>query len=203
MTMSNRAAGMMGLAATSLFAAALFYFASLIPGYTHATTAISEFGAIGAPYRHAWNLLGFLLPGIFMSFHGWGVGAARADPIAGFLFAMAGLSFAATAIPADMSNYLAPTTTAHIAASLGVFAFWLLASLKLAFGRDLLARITVWSLWLALAAGAIRFSGFVYPGTGQRLAFAAFFIWVAATSIALIVSAKAGERLQGIESKLR
>jgi hypothetical membrane protein len=186
--MSNRSAGTLGLLATGLFGAALIFFAALTPGYSHATTAISRFGAVGAPHQVPWNVFGFFLPGIFLALHGWGIGRASSDKTAGSLFALAGLAFAATAVPADMSNYSAPTSLVHIAASLAMFAFWLVAAIKLSFGRDPLAQITAASLGLAMAAGAVRFSGLVFPGTGQRLAFAAYFVWVVATSIALIAT---------------
>lgn len=189
--MNDRAAGYIGMAATVLFAACLLIFAEISPGYSHATKAVSELGAIGAPYQFAWNVLGFLLPGILMIFHGWGVGAAASDRVAGFFLALAGLSFAATSIPADMANYSSTNTVGHIAASSGAFGFWLIGALKLAYQRGserhLLSRVAVLSLWLAVAATIVRFSGLVYPGTGQRVAFAAFFAWIFASAVVLIV----------------
>lgn len=190
--MTDRAAGFFGLAATACFTISLLVFADIYPGYSHATKAISELGAIGAPHQVGWNLLGFMLPGLLLAFHGWGVGQAGHDRIAAVLFSLAGLSFAATSIPVDMSSYHLPTSQAHITASLDVFVFWLMASLKLALrgGSTRLSRVTTISLWLAAAAGVVRFSGLVFPGTGQRLAFAAFFVWVLATSLVLVFSKK-------------
>jgi hypothetical protein len=121
--MTDRAAGFFGLAATACFTISLLVFADIYPGYSHATKAISELGAIGAPHQVGWNLLGFMLPGLLLAFHGWGVGQAGHDRIAAVLFSLAGLSFAATSIPVDMSSYHLPTSQAHITASLGVFVF--------------------------------------------------------------------------------
>jgi len=74
--MTIREFGIFGLAATILFVFSLVVFAELSPGYTHATKAVSELGAIGAPHQLAWNIFGFLLPGLMMAAHGWGIGVS-------------------------------------------------------------------------------------------------------------------------------
>lgn len=195
--MSPKAAGVYGVVATAWFTIALLVFAEIHPGYSHATKAVSELGAIGAPHQHAWNLLGFLMPGMLIAFHGWGLGVNAGDRIAGAAFFLSGLSFAATCVPADMSNYNAPTSQAHIVASLAVFAFWLAGSLRLtlsgAASSKALVRATTMCLWLAAAAAAVRFSGQIYPGSGQRLAFAAHFAWILSTALILLVQRPARE----------
>lgn len=189
--MSSKAAGAYGILATLWFASALLVFADLYPGYTHATKAISELGAIGAPHQHAWNVIGFLVPGILLAFHGWGLGVVAGDRIASASFCLSGLSFAATCIPANMDDFSAPTSQAHIAASLAVFVFWLAGSLRLTMGgaatSRALMRATTACLWLAAAAALVRFSGLVFPGTGQRIAFAGHFAWVLSTALILLV----------------
>lgn len=189
--MSSKAAGLYGILATVWFTTALLVFADLYPGYTHATKAISELGAIGAPLQHAWNVIGFLVPGILLAFHGWGLGAVASDRIAGAGFCLSGLSFAATCIPANMDDFSAPTSQAHIAASLAVFVFWLAGALRLTMGgaatSKALMRATTACLWLAVAAALVRFSGLVFPGTGQRIAFAGHFTWVLSTALILLV----------------
>jgi len=189
--MSSKAAGAYGILATLWFAIALVVFADLHPGYTHATKAISELGAIGAPHQHAWNVFGFLVPGILLAFHGWGMGMTSGDRIAGVAFCLSGLSFAATCIPANMDDFSAPTSQAHIAASLAVFVFWLAGALRLTMGgaatSKALIRATTACLWLAAAAALVRFSGLVFPGTGQRIAFAGHFAWVLSTALILLV----------------
>ena len=188
--MTSKAAGLYGILATVWFTTVLLVFAEIYPGYTHATKAVSELGAIGAPHQHAWNVLGFLVPGILLAFHGWGLGVNAGDRIAGAGFALSGLAFAATCIPANMDDFNAPTSQAHIAASLAVFVFWLAASLRLTMGSaatsKALVQATTACLWLAGAAALVRFSGLLYPGTGQRLAFAAHFAWILSTALILL-----------------
>ncbi|MDZ4740562.1 MAG: DUF998 domain-containing protein [Alphaproteobacteria bacterium] len=188
--MTIREFGIFGLAATILFVFSLVVFAELSPGYTHATKAVSELGAIGAPHQLAWNIFGFLLPGLMMAAHGWGIGVSVNDRVASLLFSLSGLSFAVTSVPADMMNYSAPSSQTHIAASIGVFGFWLAASLKITLRRSGGHSPVIWltsaSLWLAAVAAVARFSGYFYPGTGQRFAFAAFFVWVLSTSLFMI-----------------
>jgi hypothetical membrane protein len=189
--MSSKAAGFYGILATLWFATALLVFADIYPGYAHATKAISELGAIGAPHQHAWNVIGFLVPGILLAFHGWGLGVVAGDRIAGAGFCLSGLSFAATCIPANMDDFSAPASQAHIAASLAVFVFWLAGALRLTMGgpaaSKALMRATTACLWLAAAAALVRFSGLVFPGTGQRIAFAGHFAWVLSTALILLV----------------
>ena len=90
-----------------------------------------------------------------------------------------------------MSDYDAPTTQAHIAASYAVFGFWLAGSLKLTLSgaatSTTLVRATTACLWLAGAAAGVRFSSLLFPGSGQRLAFAAHFAWILSTSVILLL----------------
>ena len=102
--MSPTAAGVYGLAGTVLFTIALITFAESYPGYSHATKAVSELGAIGAPHGMAWNIIGFILPGLLLAFHGWGLGRVTQSPLVSVLLAISGLAFASTSIPADMSD---------------------------------------------------------------------------------------------------
>lgn len=62
-----------GVIATVTFWGALFMFAALYPGYTHFHKAISELSAFGAPNALAWNLIGFIIPGILLAVCGSGI----------------------------------------------------------------------------------------------------------------------------------
>ncbi len=186
--MSLRNTGLLGLAATLVFGTALFSFATMHPGYEHGTKAVSELGATGAPNAFAWNLVGFLVPGLLLTLFGRGVGAAVHDHRTGLYLALSGLAFAATAVPADMGNLGSPLSLVHIAASLMVFLFWLPASLRLLKqSGSALRRITLVFLVSALAAAAIRFTPLLLPGWGQRLSFVAYFGWVSAVSILFLL----------------
>jgi hypothetical membrane protein len=177
-----------GILANLVFWPALFVFGALRPDYDQLTKAISELGALGAPNMLAWNLFGFVLPGILLALAGDEIGRASGRPIARLLLVLSGLAFAATAIPADMSSYEAPTTIAHLSASLASLATWLAALLWLT------ARGTAdWRTLRALAAAgfvvfALAFSLHFVPdatgGLAQRAAFAAYLGWYIVVSLA-------------------
>ena len=186
--MSPKITAVLGLAASSLFAAALGYFAAIYPGYEHGTKAVSELGAVGAQNALAWNLLGFFSTGVLLALFGLGAGAAAGDRRAGLYLALSGVAFAATAVPADMDNLQSSLSLVHIAASLMVFLFWLLAAVRLLkHPVPGLRRTTMIFLLFALAAGALRFTPLVLPGWGQRLSVLAYFGWVTAISLLFLI----------------
>lgn len=186
---SARRAGWTGIGATGLFAAALALFAAVDPAYSHLTNAVSELGAVGAPNQLAWNLIGFLSVGLLLAAFGWSLGRVVGAASAGWLLGLFGLAFAATAIPADMSDLSSPGSLAHIAASQAVLLFWAAGLIRLLFaGRFGAGARLVTGLALALAIGTIIIRGaeLLPPGLTQRLSFAVVFGWVAATSLMLI-----------------
>jgi hypothetical protein len=186
--MSAKFTAVLGLAATSVFAAALAFFAAVYPGYEHGTKAVSELGATGAPDAIAWNSLGFFLTGVLLALFGRGLGTVTDDQRSGLYLALSGLAFATTAAPADMNNLQSPLSLVHIAASLMVFLFWLLGALRLLkHPVSDLRRATMIFLLFALAAGALRFTPLMLPGWGQRLSFLAYFGWVTTVSLLLLV----------------
>lgn len=181
--------GRLGLLTTLVFFAALMLFAALDPAYSHATRAISELGSVGAPNQLAWNLIGFLGVGLGLTAFGWGLGRATGDRWTGGLAALFGLAFAATAIPADMSDLGSPGSVAHIVASQAVLLFWAAALGRLLFVRRAGAALRwIAAAGLALVVGAIVVRGMALlpPGLSQRLSFAVVFGWVAATSLTLL-----------------
>lgn len=175
-----------GILANLVFWPALFLFGALRPDYSQATKAISELGAIGAPNMLAWNLIGFILTGILLALAGGEIGRAAGRPIARVLLLLSGLAFAATAIPADMSDYGAPSTIAHLSASLASLGTWLAALMWLAVRGG-----NAWPAvrWLALigflvfaAAFTLHAAPSVSGGLAQRAAFAAYLGWYFAMS---------------------
>lgn len=186
---SARTTGRTGLAAAGLFAGALGVFAALDPTYSHLTNAVSELGAVGAPNQLAWNLIGFIAVGLLLAAFGRGLGREITTPSAGGLLILFGLAFAATAIPADMSDLGSPGSTAHIVASQAVLLLWALALVRLLFVRRAGPALRwIAAVALALAVGAIVVRGLeaLQPGLSQRLSFAVVFGWVAATSMVLL-----------------
>ena len=187
--MTTAAVGRLGLLTAVAFAGALLLFGALDPAYSHATRAVSELGAVGAPHQWAWNVIGFMGVGAGLTLFGLGLGRAIGDRITGGLLALFGLAFAATAIPANMSDLTSAGSVAHIVASQAVLLFWALALGRLTFVRQAggaLRWIAAVALALAIGAIIVRAMELLPPGYSQRLSFAVVFGWVAATSLVLI-----------------
>lgn len=184
----DRMTAVLGLAASTIFFLALVAFGALDPAYSHTTKAVSELGSVGAANQLIWNLVGFLAVGILLALFGWSFGESVDDRPAKWLLTLFGLSFAATAIPADMNNLRSTGSTAHIVASMAVFLFWVLALLRLLWIKPRLPSLKlVTGIALALAVGSIvlRGSELLPPGLSQRISFAVVFGWVVVIAMLL------------------
>ncbi len=185
-----------GIAATAIFWIALVVFAAIYPDYTHSHKAISELGAFAAPNALAWNLIGFIIPGLLLALCGAGI-ALRVDGRKTALFwllVISGLGFAGTGIiPAEMANgsprMESPWTTGHVLMTFVSGLPWLVASVLLVshvrrdaqwqhLGRlcQILSVCAIASLSLNIVAGAVPFLA-DNPGLVQRIAFAVYFGW--------------------------
>lgn len=191
------AAWLAGPLAGLLFVPSVIGFAAArTDGYSHATKAVSELGAIGAPSAAAFNLLAFIAPGLLIAWFGLSLarlGSNRVGPMllvgSGLLLALAGVS------PGDVDDYGAATTIGHAIGAVGSGAlwaaalFWLRPLLSLQFGLVTWGRITPWFLlFMVVHIGwqvAFRATGVVLPGWGQRIGFLGYFLWFAITGILL------------------
>lgn len=185
----NRLTALSGLAASVVFFTALIAVGALDPSYSHFTKAVSELGAIGAPNKLVWNLLGFFAVGILLAIFGWRLGGYLNDEVCRGFLTLFGIAFAATAIPANMDDLGSFNSTAHIVASLAVFLFWSLALLRLLFTEQRLEGLKLASgVALALALGSIvlRGSGLLLPGLAQRISFLVVFGWIIVAAILLL-----------------
>jgi hypothetical membrane protein len=175
-----RASFAASMAANLLFWPALVLFAALRPDYSHFTKAVSELGAFGAPNMWAWNLLGFMLPGVLLAFAGWDIGRRMAPEaillpgllmLGGLMMAFAGL------FPADMADRAGLWTRLHLVGAFGSLAAWLLAIVLIAVRvrgpwRD--AALVAMACVVALATAVLTSSPHS-PALTQRLMFGAFF----------------------------
>ncbi len=181
-----------GPLASLLFVSSLIGFAAMrSDGYTHGTKAVSELGAIGAPMALAFNLLGFILPGILimvLSLTILNLAPAKTSRIAVSLLMLSGIALIVAGVfPVDMSNRTSFTSTAHAVGAMSSGLFWVLSLgwlgsvLKKRLGVTVLGRLTPW-FWLFLVANigwqiAWQTTGAVLPGWGQRIGFAGYFLW--------------------------
>lgn len=205
--MTERQAGLSGVAACAVFWIALFAFSAARPEYSHFTKAISELGVIGAPNALAWNLVGFIVPGLLVAVCGAGL-ATAVDGRRGslwWLFVLSGLAFSGTGfIPAEMQDgsplMQSPFTIGHVV-MMSLTILWIPAAfLFLSRARHNPDWSNVRVVGTALTLLVI--AGFVLnvlhdtvpflsrrPGLAQRLSFAAYFLWFLVMSFYLISAA--------------
>ncbi|MDT3500040.1 DUF998 domain-containing protein [Stenotrophomonas maltophilia] len=180
-----------GVIAALVFVAAVIGFGAGLDGYAQARHPVALLGAQGVPHALAFNVLGFMLPGLLAvvvaeclrrqlpATAGW---AAR---VGSQMLLLAGLAFAAMGVlPLDVDDLHGPASQLHASAwmvwVLGFVAGALLlgtARLRDAQGRA--------SGWVALACGVVAaLAAFALQGVlpaplSQRLAFACWAVWLA------------------------
>jgi hypothetical membrane protein len=190
---TTRQTGLIGIASAVLFWSALVVFGSLDPTYSHATRAVSELGMVGAPHQWAWNVVGFILPGLLLAWFGFGMARAVGPPgsIGAFLLCASGILFAATGVfAADLQDMGSFTTRAHIWASYGSLLCWLPAPILIAVAaRRRSMNAVMWASIVGLVcllAGVVLGHEFLSRGFAQRLNFATYFAWVLVVSMMLL-----------------
>ena len=201
--MTERRAGLAGILAFLAFWTALFAFAAARSDYSHSTKAISELGVIGAPHALAWNLIGFIVPGVLLALCGAGLATAIDGKrrLLWWLLVASGLGFAGTGIfPAEMHNgsplMQSPLTIGHILATFVSAIPWMIAAFLLVLrGKHkpdwphLRAVALVLALVGLLGVFARALPAFEYrPGLGQRAAFVPYFAWYLVMSFYLLRS---------------
>jgi len=191
----NRGLPYVGLAGAVLFAAAVIGFGLALPGYSQSAHPVAVLGAKGFPHAMAFNLLGFVLPGLLTSVvmlelrlrlpasAGWSL------RIGAQLLLLSSLGFVALGLlpldPADLHN---ASSSYHATA-------WMLWWVAFVPGAGLLALglrgHTAWQtamrislvtalLLLLLVLFAVDW---LPAGTAQRVAFAVWWAWLCVTGL--------------------
>lgn len=203
--MNERVTRGLGITAFVVFWAALIAFGASRPDYSHLHNAVSELGVLGAPHAIAWNLAGFIAPGILLALFG----ATLATAIDGhrgalwWLLVLSGLCFAATgAIPGEMDdgapNMESPLTLGHLAFSNLAPLLWIFATFlvirrckKNPIWKPFTALATVYAVvcvggfFLGIIASAAIPSLANMPGLVQRFCFVFYLGWFLIMSIHL------------------
>lgn len=201
----DRAGRWAGVAAALLWTAAVLGFGAALPGFEQARHPLTLLGASGVPKAMAFNLLAFLLPALLA---GWValilLRRVAAEPrwslrIGAQLVLLSVLAFAGMGLlPLDSSDLENRASQLHASA----WMLWVVAfvpgSLLLAIGgrgdwRGL-ARLSL-LCGLGVAGGAFVLAALVPVALAQRLAFAAWLLWLAAAPWAL--SARGADRRPG------
>ncbi|MBH1393684.1 DUF998 domain-containing protein [Stenotrophomonas maltophilia] len=182
----------LGLLAAVVFVLAAAGFGAGLDGYAQARHPVALLGARGVPHALAFNLLGFVLPGVLAvavaerlrrslpATAGW------APRVGSQMLLLAGLAFAAMGLlPLDVDDLHGPASQLHASAwmiwVLGFVAGTVLlgvSHLRQAHGRASGAVALGCGVLAALAAFALQ--GTLPAPMAQRLAFACWLVWLAA-----------------------
>ena len=200
--MNRRQIGFLGLGAWMLFWSASIVFAALRSSYSHVVNTMSELGAAGSPHAAAWNVLGFIVPGILLAIVGATIArAANPEPspsrtLATVLLALSGLAIAGQGLmPAEMANGVADVTAAstrgHFISSLISGGAWAVGALMLV---GPMKRNPDWrglhiaSIMLVVLtlASAFLLRGMLPDGLAQRVGNGFFCAWFILMSLKLV-----------------
>ena len=177
----RRATSILAWLATAAALACAIGFGLALEGYSHAMHPLGLLGARGLPHARAFNLVGFVVPGLLLAGAGLGL-RARMDAagwplrIGATLAVLSALAFAAQGVfPLDPEHLDSGDSRYHAAA-------WTLWWVSFVPGAALLAS-GVRPRWPHVAAAvAVPALALVLPAViggalAQRLAFAAWFGW--------------------------
>ena len=199
---NERRASACSLLAAALFWMALVAFGAARPDYSQFTKAVSELGAVGAPHALAWNVLGFIVPGLLLAACGVAIGTVvegRRGALR-WLLAGSGVAFAGTGVfPAVMSYgspvMHAPSTVGHVVMLLLSSVLWLVAIgvlLRKITREPRLRRLLTPFVFVTIVALSGLAANVLHdaipplanrPGLAQRLGFAGYFLWFVSLSL--------------------
>lgn len=181
-----------GAAGAVLFLASVLGFGAVLPGYMPLGHPVALLGATGVPHAVAFDLLGFVLPGLLAVVVALRllarvpVTAPWTMRVGGQMLVLSGLAFAAMGVlPLDPTDIESPASQYHASA----WMVWVLAFVPGALMAGFAARrLPGWGRLAALhvAAGlAVLVGAFVLQvvlpaPVAQRLAFVAWVVWLAA-----------------------
>ena len=166
--------------AALLFAAALLVFGAASPDFSHVRHPVALLGAHGEPNALAFNLSGFVVPGLLLAWRAFAWRSLRADAnlltrIGLQLLLLSALAFAAQGVlPLDPTNLVAPASRVHATA----WTLWWIAFAPGALCIGIASRR--WAgLALALGVPALAlFGALAMPAPlAQRIAVVAWFGW--------------------------
>ncbi len=192
---SQRMIGFIAVLTPLWFLAVYLVMSAARPEYSHTKDAISELGSLDAPNLWAWNILGYILPGLLIALFGAGLkrefsAVGRGATIASIAVIAAGLFMALSgAFPANMADFKSTTTQIHTIGSFGCYfaflvaGFWFPSCFRKSVSWHWVARPSLALVLGSIATGFLRFGGM--SGVGQRLTFAFFFLWIALVGFAL------------------
>jgi len=178
------------IVAAVVFGAALAGFGAALDGYSQAVHPVGLLGARGLPHALAFNVLGFVLPGVLAAFVGWrlraamGDGAPWAARIGAWLALLSALAFAAQGLlPLDPRDLESDASRMHAT----MWTLWWVALLPAAMLLVIGSRgpgpaRALGAASAALAAIIVLLAmlplDLLAPAVAQRVVFAAWLAWL-------------------------
>jgi hypothetical membrane protein len=175
-----------------LFLASVLGFGAVLPGYLPLGHPVALLGATGIPHAVAFDLLGFVLPGLLAVVVALRllarvpVTAPWTMRVGGQMLVLSGLAFAAMGVlPLDPTDIESPASQYHASA----WMVWVLAFVPGALMSGFAARrLPGWgrlaalhvAAGLAVLVGAFVLQAVIPAPVAQRLAFVAWVVWLAA-----------------------
>jgi hypothetical protein len=174
--------------AAALFTVAVITFGARLDGYSQTLHPVALLGAKGFPNALAFNVIGFMLPGVLAAFVAVSLRASLPAQatwplrVGAQLLLLAGLAFAAMGLwPLDISDLENSASQKHGTAWMLWCMAFAVAGLMLALGwariGDGRAKWTFVAVFFALIA-EFFLSTLIAPGIAQRLAFAVWWVWL-------------------------
>lgn len=178
------------IAAAVLFGAAVAGLGAALDGYSQVTHPVGLLGARGLPHALAFNVLGFVLPGVLAAFVAWrlrvtmGDAAPWAARIGAWLALLSALAFTAQGLlPLDPSDLESDASRLHAT----MWTLWWVALLPAAVLLAIGSRAR--GPWRLLAAASAVLAVVIMllamlpldllaPAVAQRVVFAAWLAWV-------------------------
>ena len=177
------------IAAMVLFVAAVAGFGAALEGYSQARHPVGLLGASGVPHALAFNVLGFVLPGLLAAFVAWRLRVSMGDNapwvarIGAWMALLSAIAFVAQGLlPLDPGDLESDASRAHATAWTLWWVALLPATLLLALGlrgesesrARVLASVVAAVVVVALAMLPLDL---LAPAFAQRVVFATWLAW--------------------------
>lgn len=178
------------IVAAALFAGAVAGFGAVLAGYSQPLHPVGLLGARGLPHALAFNLCGFVAPGLLAALVAWRLRAAIGDEgawaarIGAWLALLSALAFAAQGLlPLDLRDLESSTSRAHATAWTLWWVAFLPAALLLAAGLRQVRGATWLVVACVVAATVVAVLAMLPldllpPALSQRVAFGAWLLWL-------------------------
>lgn len=193
--MTKKDFAIFGMIAPLLFWITYFIMAGARPEYSFYTKAISELGSLDAPHKWVWNILGYGVPGLFISIYAYGLFQSVSNAgsklpligimLSGFFMALSGI------FPGDFDNKQSVTMLMHTIGSFGSYLFFLIGAftypvqMKRRSYWQTVPKLALVFTWLTILFGAWPFLFPTIPAVGQRFVFLFYYGWIFFTALKL------------------